>query len=84
MRDGGVAERRYSATGIPVDARWAETFPDVEGLFAIVQRAIDSGADRVDASYDARLGYPTRIAIDHDVRAADDEEVVLVTAFAPS
>ncbi len=54
---------------------FAFTVPE---LFATVQAAIDRGAAVVDVEYDVMLGYPTRITIDGD-RAAEDDEL-LVTA----
>jgi len=52
----------------------------VEDLFISLHRAV-SDADSLEASYDERLGYPTRISIDYDAGAIDDEVGIEVAAF---
>ena len=51
-----------------------QTWFVVPGLFAVVQKAIDEGADKLTVSYDATLGYPTTVQIDWHANATDDEE----------
>ena len=45
----------------------------VTQLFAEAERAARSDADKVEISFDARFGYPTRILIDPWIGSADDE-----------
>ena len=47
--------------------------PTIEDLFETIQRVIDQGADSFDAEYDPVLGYPSRVSIDYEERAIDDE-----------
>ena len=78
---GGSVSRRYVATGEAVAAAQAELFPEVPGLFELVADARDRRAARMEVIYDPVLGYPTRIAIDYDATAADDEVVYLASDF---
>ena len=45
----------------------------VDGLFAVIQDAIDQGADEISVSWDPLLGYPTDIYVDSIIPAVDDE-----------
>ena len=45
----------------------------INGLFEVIQDAIDDEADQITVSYDSELGYPTNIEIDYNVNAIDDE-----------
>lgn len=54
-----------------------ELIPTIDDLFTLLHDAGD--ADRVTASYDADLGYPTSIEIDRDAAGIDDEECYTVT-----
>ena len=56
-------------------------WPTVDGLFDAVQRAIDTDAHKLDVDYDAQLGYPTKIDIDHIKNAIDDEVVHTATGL---
>jgi hypothetical protein len=80
VRDAVVQSRSYVATGAPVDAKWADLFPSIDGLFVTIE---DAGrrAERMDADYDGQLGYPRRVSIDYTVRAADDEIGLYVRDF---
>ena len=54
----------------PLDEVPDDTVPD---LFAIVSDAIASEPDSLDVTYDATLGYPTRLDVDPMVNALDEE-----------
>ncbi|MGV6810174.1 MAG: DUF6174 domain-containing protein [bacterium] len=45
----------------------------VDGLFTLIEQAMQRKAASIEVSYDARFGYPTNIAIDYDKRMADEE-----------
>lgn len=61
-------------TGEPVSAQLASQFPTVDGLFDILQAAIDHEADRLEVSYDPALGYPSEVFIDQELYAVDEEQ----------
>lgn len=52
--------------------------PTLDGLFTIIQDAINENAFRVGITYDEQYGYPTSIGIDYDETVADEE--LFVTA----
>ncbi len=60
VRDGAVVGRTVVATGQPLDPRFADQYPSVDGLFATIERALREGY-AVTATYDRALGYPTEI-----------------------
>lgn len=78
VRDGVVTARRYAGTDAAVSASYAALFPDVEGLFALVDAGIRSGTRPLDARYDASFGYPIRIVVGDP---AADAPVTAVVSF---
>lgn len=82
VRDGVVESRAYGGTGERVDARYAELFPDVPGLFRLIDDAARRQAAWLEVIYDPALGYPSRIVIDYDGQHGNDDEVVyMISAF---
>ena len=78
--DGVIVSRTVVSTGDPVPAVYASYYPDVPGLFAIVEEAADD-ADEFDAVFDPSYGYPAEISIDWIENAVDDEEAYLAETF---
>lgn len=80
---GGVIVSRVNVvTGQPVPENVAESFPDVPGLFAIVDKASAEAHD-LEVEYDASYGFPTVISIDWNETHVDDEVVYRVENFGP-
>jgi hypothetical protein len=77
---GVLVSRTNVSTGEPVPAMYASYFPDVPGLFAIVEQAAND-ADDLDTEFDATYGYPVEISIDWIENAVDDEVVYLAETF---
>ena len=50
------------------------SFKHVEGLFRIIQDAIDTSAESIFVSYDKKYGYPTQIIIIQNREKADSEK----------
>ena len=80
VSDGAIVSRVNLLTGEPVPENIAELFPDVPGLFAIVDDA-RANADELDAEYDETYGFPRSIVIDWIENAADDEVAYVVEDF---
>ena len=59
-------------TGEPIPDNRATLFPDVPGLFAMVNAA-RKNADGLSVDYDVTYGFPGAIAIDWRTNTADDE-----------
>lgn len=53
----------------------------VDGLFKIVQDAINSKAESIDVKYDPQFGFPTAINIDQSRMIADEEMSLSATNF---
>jgi hypothetical protein len=59
----------------------------IDGLFDVIQDAIDAGADAFQVTYDETFGVPISISVDYLLPAADDEisysatELVVGTGF---
>jgi hypothetical protein len=79
VRSGAVVSSVDAQTGEPVPSY--ATVRDIAGLFALIRKAIDDGADRLEVTYDVQLGYPTFINIDYVVNAVDDELQVTTSEF---
>jgi hypothetical protein len=78
--DGSIVSRTVVPTGEPVPELYASFYPDVPGLFAIVERATKD-ADDFDAEFNPNYGYPADISIDWIENAVDDEEGYVVETF---
>lgn len=77
VRNGGVESRTYAQSGSAV-TQYADLFPTVDGLFAMIDTAVRSGSSRIEADYDATFGFPTFIAIGNP---SVDAPVYTVTDF---
>jgi uncharacterized protein DUF6174 len=82
VKNGEVVSRVIVATGDTLSAQSASVYPDVPGLFAIIDHAL-ANADAVDPLFDEIYGFPTRIWIDWKVNWADDETAYWTEGFSP-
>ncbi len=55
----------------------------VDGLFEIVQDALDQNAESVVVTYDPERGFPARIEIDRSLQESGDEIAYQITDFIP-
>lgn len=76
-----VVAREIDLSGVPVPPTMAYLYPSIDGLFAIIQEAIDDRADDIVTSYDDRYGFPTDLWIDYDHRVADEERGYTLLRF---
>ena len=74
VRGGTVTRVERNGQTLPADRALT-----VEALFALIENANARPAERIDATYDARLGYPTSVSIDYDARIADEEVAYTVS-----
>lgn len=63
--------------------RRPDLYPDVEGLFDIVERSIDE-ADELRVAYDEEFGFPREIFSDPDRGSVDGEYEALIVVFTPT
>ena len=61
------------ADGAPVPPDAWERYLTIEEVFAVIEDALERPAERVDVTYDARLGYPGVVYIDYEAQLADEE-----------
>jgi hypothetical protein len=69
---GGIAVS-LAGNGEPVDPPFAELYPDVDGLFELIENALVGGVADVQVDYDRDRGYPRSVSIDALPDAVDDE-----------
>ena len=70
---GGVNTVAFSGDGFPGDVPEPGRFSTIDGLFAILQGAIDKQAVSIRANFHPQLGYPTEAFIDYVASIADEE-----------
>lgn len=68
---GGTKTVSRASNGEPVIAL-PRTYPDVDGLFDLIEDMVLAGAD-VDVEYDGALGFPRSVSVDPVPDAIDDE-----------
>jgi len=68
-----VVAREIDGTSTPLPSGLAYLYPSIDGIFSVIQDAIDTRAYQIDASYDGRYGFPTDVYIDYERRAVDEE-----------
>jgi len=72
-QNGKVIDATYADTGEAVPSYIRDGLLTMNERFDQLQDAYLSGADRIDASYDAKLGYPNSVYIDKSFMIADEE-----------
>ncbi|MCZ6867419.1 MAG: DUF6174 domain-containing protein [Chloroflexi bacterium] len=63
----------FSETGAPVDPSSFDRYETVDGLFDLIQAAIDQNAFSISVEYDPELGYPAGASIDYQRLVIDEE-----------
>lgn len=81
VRDGVAESRLYTETGAAVPQNYAQFFPTVDALFAQIDSLRTNRVARLDVTYDATYGFPTRIDVDVIAHAADDEFTYETSGF---
>ena len=60
VRNGVLESQQYVRSGEAVTTSYASLFPGVDGLFAIIEDAVQNGTRPLVVQYHPTLGYPTR------------------------
>lgn len=71
VRTDTILDVRDAATGEPLEHRYH--YRTVDGLFDLIQDALDRQAASVEVTYDATYHFPATIAIDYEINTADEE-----------
>ena len=83
VRGGEVMSVTRVENGEQVAVNFAGLWPSIEGIFAVVQDAIDRDAHSLRVEYDAELGFPTEIDIDYDEMTVDEEQGFRIEGVEP-
>ena len=76
-----VVSREIDGTSTPIPSSLGFLYPSIDGLFSVIQNAIDTRAYQIDTQYDDRYGFPTDVWIDYNQRTADEEEGYTLIRF---
>ncbi len=80
VRDRALTAGAVAADGAALNADRLAEYRTVEGLFDLIQAAIDDGAATIDVTYAAR-GYPAQVEIDYALRLSDDERGFVISSL---
>jgi Family of unknown function (DUF6174) len=67
----------------PIESAGMEDWYTVHGMFARIETNLES-ADRIDAVFDAQLGYPSELAFDYRIISAEEGELFTMWDFMPT
>lgn len=81
VKNKSVESRTYVGTGAAVPASRAADFPDVPGLFELINRARGGAASAYSTEYEAVYGYPVTLYIDWVQGTLLDDVSYAVTEF---
>ncbi len=81
---GGVRTATVVAEDIslPLTPAFEQSYPTVDGLFALIDEAIADGVHELRVTYHPVLGYPTLVSVDRR-RQVDDDEVAYEAHLDP-
>lgn len=69
-----VLSRVYVTGGGSVSEDLAPWFPAVDGLFDVIDDALDRDAHQIQVTWDDETGLPMELWIDYEVNIADEEQ----------
>ena len=69
--------------GEPLKEDISNTILTIDGVFDLIQDAIDTNAVSIDVTFDEMYGYPADVVIDYDDMIADEEYYLTIDAFSP-
>lgn len=78
-----VQQANLPLDGEPMPANRMDEALTIKDLFAIIHKAVDKKAAKIDIKYNWQYGYPTKIDIDWDKMMADEETYFTINEFRP-
>ena len=81
MRVGVITEAYYVDSSTALTPEQIANLPGINGLFDIIQSAIDRNVPVLEVTYNAAYGYPETIYIDYYSQIIDDEIYHVATNF---
>jgi hypothetical protein len=73
VQGASVTERVYVGSDEPVAPALEDLYPSVDGLFEVLEEAMDRDAHRIEVTYDVGTGIPLDIWVDYAENVADEE-----------
>ena len=74
VRENRIHSAAYVEDDVPIPLDVAiERYHTIDGLFNLLQSAVDANAHTISAEYHSELGYPTQVRIDYERRTVDEE-----------
>jgi Family of unknown function (DUF6174) len=83
VRDGITVSVQSVGDRQPLPVEEFASYDSVEDLFAVLQYAVEGGADGIDAQFHSRYGVPVQVHIDPSSGWLDDEHGFWVESFQP-
>ena len=80
VRNGVVESRTHLWFNAPVEPQFAAAYPSVDGLFDLLESAVDAGTTPIEVRYHRTLGYPLHMELGDP---ALDAPAYSVTDFHP-
>lgn len=74
---------RYADSGDEVDPSLYNQYSTVEGLFALVEQALEKNPADLSIAYDEEYGYIKELTIDYKKDIADDEVTIIASNIKP-
>jgi Family of unknown function (DUF6174) len=78
-----VVSRTYVSDDTPLEPEHHDDFPDVPGLFDLIEEVRQSKPSFFNASYDGTYGFPATVIINITPARTDDDLSLTVTEFTP-
>lgn len=74
VRENRIHSAAFVEDDVPIPLDVAiERYHTMDGLFNLLQSAIDANSHTISAEYHSELGYPTQVRIDYEQRTVDEE-----------
>jgi hypothetical protein len=71
VTNGVITSAVFADTLQPVGATTRNNLKTIDGVFAMIQHAIDEDFDEVSVAYDSQMGYPRTVQLNPSLGAAD-------------
>lgn len=79
-----IQDVRYADSGNEVDPSHYDQSNTIEGMFALVEQALEKNPANISISYDNKYGYIKELSVDYQENIADDEITFIASNMKPS
>ena len=78
-----IKEVRYADSGDEVDPSHYNQHSTIEGMFTLVELALEKNPADLTIAYDAEYGYIKELTVDYQANIADDEITIIASNMKP-